>query len=512
MNEDTPLTFDQVQQLYQRLKQRLATGELTPDEMQQALAGLRVTDEQGAIWQVGAASGRWYRRETDAWKPAVPPGLPPQPQKVSPAMWAGLAAAGVLLLGCVLTAALAGGGWAYLRTRSLEESSDQDMDEFASEEENLEDYEDFDPETDYDLEEDWSEIPESTGPEEAPPQIPTASFQAGDFGIDTSGWTIITKTFFSSPDTISGVWKSMGSYTVEASPVEMGGVNGLLLSYGQNIFLPDEDSDGNQVADLQDVEIELSLAFPGEVTDGAVELLCRVQPGYSDYYALHIQQNEWSLLRTIQGEEEMLALGETGPALVNGEWGWMRLSCNGSHIIVRDESGVLADVEDDTFSSGGTGTRLLMLDNFGETPPSSQVKVYYHRVLSGGNATQPPSEIGEVFHSGEVWVSTGGEMIVSDDAYLLETQFELRQAEGIQMEASQVFLESGDGSQAVVIPDPSVEGESLLQFPLDIEGWSLVRGNLVFRYDDVNQLAGEVDLVIDLTPLGLEEIRIPVRL
>ncbi len=511
MSDDSALNFNQAQQLYQRLKQRLAAGEITPEQMQQALAGLRVIDEQETTWQMGANSGKWYRREADAWKAALPPGLPPQPQKLSPAMWVGLAAAAGLLLGCALTAALAGGGWAYLRSRSLKEPSDQVADELPVEE-SFEDYEEYDSETEYDSEEDWSEMPEPTSPDDEPPQIPTASFQSDDSEIDTSGWTIITKSFFSSPDTISGVWKSMGSYTVEASPVEMGGVNGLLLTYGQNIFLPDEDSDGNQVSDLQDAEIELSLAFPGEETDGSVELLCRVQPGYSDYYALRIQQYEWSLLRTIQGVEEMLASGETGPALANGEWGWMRLSCNGSHIIVRDESGVLADVEDDAFASGGTGTRLVTIDNFGETPPASQVKVYYHRVLSSGAAVQPSSEVGEAAHSGELWVSTStGEMIVSDDAYLLETQFELRQAEGIQLESSLVFLESSDGSQAVAIPDPSVEGESLLQFPLDIEGWSLVRGNLVFYYDDVSQLAGEIDLVIDLTPLGLEEIRIPVR-
>lgn len=505
MNDDSPLDFNQAQQLYHRLQQRLSAGEITPAQMQQALAGLRVTDTQGTTWQMGAASGKWYRREADVWKAAVPPGLPPQPQKLSPAMWAGLAAAGVLLLGCVLTAALAGGGWAFLRTRLLRDSANQVVEELPSEE-------DFDSENEFDWEEDWDDIPESTFSDDEPPQLPTADFSVEEPELDTSGWTIITKSFFSSPDTISGVWKSMGSYSVEATPVEMGGVKGLLLSYAQSIFLPDEDSGGVQTANLQNVEIELSLAFPGEATNGAVELLCRVQPGFSDYYALRIQQNEWTLLRTIQGEEEMLALGETGPAVSTGEWGWMRLSCNSSHIIVRDESGVLADVEDDTFSSGGTGTRLLVIDNFGQTPPSSQVKVYYHRVLSGGSVVQPSSKFGEAAHSGELWVSSAGEMIASNDAYLLETQFELRQAEGIQLETSQVFLEASDGSQAVAIPDPSVEGESLLQFPLDIDGWSLVRGNLVFHSDDVNQLAGEIDLVIDLTPLGLQEIRIPVRL
>jgi len=153
-----------------------------------------------------------------------------------------------------------------------------------------------------------------------------------------------------------------------------------------------------------------------------------------------------------------------------------------------------------------------VIENFGQAPPSSQVKVYYHRVLSGGSVVQPFSEFGEAAHSGELWVSSAGEMIASDDAYLLETQFELRQAEGIQLETSQVFLEASDGSQAVAIPAPSVEGENLLQFPLDIDGWSLVRGYLVFNFEDVNQLAGEIDLVIDLTPLGLQEIRIPVRL
>jgi outer membrane protein TolC len=46
MNEDSPLDFNQAQQLYRRLQQRLSAGEITPVEMQQALAGLRVTDEQ----------------------------------------------------------------------------------------------------------------------------------------------------------------------------------------------------------------------------------------------------------------------------------------------------------------------------------------------------------------------------------------------------------------------------------------------------------------------------------
>lgn len=67
------MNFEQAQQQYAELRQRLQAGQLTAERFAAAAAQLRVQAPDGRWWQIDPSSGQWLYWDGAAWKPASPP-------------------------------------------------------------------------------------------------------------------------------------------------------------------------------------------------------------------------------------------------------------------------------------------------------------------------------------------------------------------------------------------------------------------------------------------------------
>ncbi|HDP93838.1 MAG TPA: hypothetical protein ENN40_00575 [Candidatus Aminicenantes bacterium] len=59
--------FLQATQRYHDLKARLNAGEITVNDLKQALKKLMIVDSEGRYWMIGGKSGRWYRHDGTQW-------------------------------------------------------------------------------------------------------------------------------------------------------------------------------------------------------------------------------------------------------------------------------------------------------------------------------------------------------------------------------------------------------------------------------------------------------------
>lgn len=87
------MTFEQAAQTYAAWRQQLDAGAISPEQFQQAIAQLRVTDEAGVIWQMDAATGAWLRWDGQQWvaAQAMTEAAPPIPVPAPPVAPAPLA-------------------------------------------------------------------------------------------------------------------------------------------------------------------------------------------------------------------------------------------------------------------------------------------------------------------------------------------------------------------------------------------------------------------------------------
>lgn len=87
------MTFEQAAQTYAAWRQQLDAGAISPEQFQQAIAQLRVTDEAGVIWQMDAATGAWLRWDGQQWvaAQAMAEAAPPIPVPAPPVAPAPLA-------------------------------------------------------------------------------------------------------------------------------------------------------------------------------------------------------------------------------------------------------------------------------------------------------------------------------------------------------------------------------------------------------------------------------------
>ncbi|MBC7364144.1 MAG: zinc ribbon domain-containing protein [Candidatus Aminicenantes bacterium] len=67
------LRFREVEKDFSRLKRQFLRGELTREQFAQALRELRLLDEQGRCWMIGAQTGKWYYYDGKNWIQSVPP-------------------------------------------------------------------------------------------------------------------------------------------------------------------------------------------------------------------------------------------------------------------------------------------------------------------------------------------------------------------------------------------------------------------------------------------------------
>jgi len=81
------MTFADVDNQYESLKQQWQAGMLTDEAFDEALKGMMIQDEQGRWWAKARDSGQWnyYDNASQAWVPASPPKAVPPPTAPPPA-------------------------------------------------------------------------------------------------------------------------------------------------------------------------------------------------------------------------------------------------------------------------------------------------------------------------------------------------------------------------------------------------------------------------------------------
>jgi ribosomal protein L40E len=65
--------FREVESAFSRLKEKFSQGRISQPEFIDALKQLRIKDEAGRFWMIGAQSGKWYFFNGDDWVQAKPP-------------------------------------------------------------------------------------------------------------------------------------------------------------------------------------------------------------------------------------------------------------------------------------------------------------------------------------------------------------------------------------------------------------------------------------------------------
>lgn len=65
--------FQIVESNFERLRQKFMKGELSREQFAEALRKLRLFDDQGKCWMLGAQSGHWYFYDGKKWVKADPP-------------------------------------------------------------------------------------------------------------------------------------------------------------------------------------------------------------------------------------------------------------------------------------------------------------------------------------------------------------------------------------------------------------------------------------------------------
>jgi hypothetical protein len=69
------MTFQSVQDAFDSLKKRFQAGEISRQEFIDEMKKLRLKDDQGRFWMIGAQSGKWYFFDGKDWVQAEPPTL-----------------------------------------------------------------------------------------------------------------------------------------------------------------------------------------------------------------------------------------------------------------------------------------------------------------------------------------------------------------------------------------------------------------------------------------------------
>ena len=87
------MTFDEAARHYSAWRQQLDAGAISPEQFQQAMAQMQVTDETGTVWRMDPATGAWLRWDGQQW---VHPkqAQPPPPIAAAPAKSPGPSASG----------------------------------------------------------------------------------------------------------------------------------------------------------------------------------------------------------------------------------------------------------------------------------------------------------------------------------------------------------------------------------------------------------------------------------
>lgn len=67
--------FREAEATFTLLREKFAARKISPQEFSDSLKRLRIKDDEGRFWVIGAQTGKWYAFENDEWVEAKPPSL-----------------------------------------------------------------------------------------------------------------------------------------------------------------------------------------------------------------------------------------------------------------------------------------------------------------------------------------------------------------------------------------------------------------------------------------------------
>lgn len=217
-----------------------------------------------------------------------------------------------------------------------------------------------------------STIPRAT---RTPTPIPTAG-QAEPSTLGTPNpWQLIFETRFLNAASLVGGWEGILAAANQSEFLLYRSRPALRLVFQEPVVVLSENIYTEDAPDRPDVQLETSLALEDQAA-AQVELRCRVS-GDAEGYALRLTRQEWWLVRLGPQEETVLGRGKPAEGFAAGGWGTFRLGCAGSTLFVWDDRGLIAEVEDDTYSDGASLLAFLPQ----EQAARSQVLIAWQRVF-----------------------------------------------------------------------------------------------------------------------------------
>ncbi len=107
------MDFQQAERQFQRLERLYRAGQIDLQQYRTGLAGLRVSDPKGTVWQMQERTGAWYYLCQGQWVAGSPHPVPQGPVRRKFPLWCGLGAAGVVVI--FLCTLVSGGGYILYR-------------------------------------------------------------------------------------------------------------------------------------------------------------------------------------------------------------------------------------------------------------------------------------------------------------------------------------------------------------------------------------------------------------
>ena len=188
-------------------------------------------------------------------------------------------------------------------------------------------------------------------------------------------WQLIFETRFSDAASLVGGWDGLTEGGSQSEFVLYRSRPAMRLLFQEPVLVLSENIFTEGAPDRPDVQLETSLALEDKAA-AQVELRCRVS-GDAEGYALRLTRQDWRLVRLGAQGETVLGRGEPAEGFAAGGWGTFRLGCAGSTLFVWDDRGLIAEVEDDTYSDGASLLAFLPQ----EQAARSQVLIAWQRVF-----------------------------------------------------------------------------------------------------------------------------------
>ncbi|NMC54233.1 MAG: hypothetical protein GYA48_11425 [Chloroflexi bacterium] len=188
-------------------------------------------------------------------------------------------------------------------------------------------------------------------------------------------WQLIFETRFSDAESLVGGWEGLLAGASESEFVLYRSRPAMRLVFQEPVLVLSENIYTEDPPDRADVQLETSLALEDNAA-AQVELRCRAG-GDAEGYALRLTRQEWQLVRLGPRGETVLGRGEPAEGFAAGGWGTFRLGCAGSTLFVWDDRGLIAEVEDDTYSDGASLLAFLPQEQVAR----SQVLIAWQRVF-----------------------------------------------------------------------------------------------------------------------------------